>query len=186
MLGVVIIKTTTNKKGLLFSKKEQQIKTAFKKIKEEMTEHLESINENTNEIQSSSEYLCEIDDKIEKLTERIEEISIFIGMNKSYYELTNPVQSLTINEKEVFMVFYTLGEEKGYITYEDIAKKLGLTEQLAMSYTTSIASKGVPIMKRYIDNKAHFRLNPDFKRLQAKENFLNIDKSATQKLLINF
>ena len=183
---MVIIKTTTKKKNLLFSKKEQQLRSAFTKIKEEMTEHLESINENTNEIQSTNEYLCEIDAKIEKLMERIEEISIFIGMNKSYDELTNPVKSLTINEKEVFMVLYTLGEEKGYITYEDIAKKLGLTEQLAMNYVTSTTAKGVPIMKRYIDNRVHLRLNPDFKRLQAKENFLNIDKAVTQKLLINF
>ena len=151
-----------------------------------MTEHLDAINENTNEIQATNEYLSEIDAKIEKLKERIEEISIFIGMNKNYDELTNPIRSLTINEKEVFMILYTLGEEKEYISYEDIARNLGLTEQLAMSYVTNIIEKGVPIMKRYIANKVHLKLNPDFKRLQAKENLLNIDKAVTQKLLINF
>ncbi len=169
----------------LFSR-DQQVRTAFKKIKGEMTGHLDAINENTNEIQATNEYLCEIDSKIEKLRERIEEVSIFIGMNKSYDEITNPVKSLTTNEKEVFMVIYALGEEKEYITYEDIAKNLGLTEQLAMNYITNITEKGVPIMKRYINNKVNLRLNPDFKRLQTKENLLNIDQAVTQKLLINF
>lgn len=174
------------KRSSFYSKKEQQLRTAFKKIKEEMTEHLDAINENTNEIQSTNEYLSEIDTKIEKLRERIEEISIFIGMNKNYDELTNPIRSLTINEKEVFLVLYTLGEEKEYISYEDIAKRLGLTEQLAMNYMANIIEKGVPVMKRYIANKVHLRLNPDFKRLQTKENLLNINEAVTQKLLINF
>jgi len=183
---VVIIKFFSQKESSFFSNENQQLMTTFKKISEEMAEHLDSINENTNEIQETNEYLCEIDDKIEKLRERIEEISIFIGMNKNHDELTNPIRSLTINEKEVFLVLYTLGEEKEYISYEDIAKNLGLTEQLAMKYITNIIKKGVPIMKRYIANKVRLRLNPDFKRLQAKENLLDIDKAAPQKLLINF
>jgi predicted DNA-binding transcriptional regulator len=77
-------------------------------------------------------------------------------------------------EQQVFLVIYTLEEEKGSITYEDIAKKLNISEQLAGNYVTSIIEKGVPILKRYINSKPYLRLDPEFKTLQAKENILQL------------
>jgi len=182
-----VLSTSISASMLLpFKKVHSEIKAAFQKVKAELSEHLDSINQNTSEIQETREYLGEIDAKLEKLNERLEEISLFIGMNKDREELINPVKSLTINEKEVFMTIYALGEEKENLTYEDIAKSLGLTEQKAKCYVDLIESKGIPLMKRFVSGKVQLRLNPDFKRMQTKENLLNINEAITQKILDNF
>ena len=74
----------------------------------------------------------------------------------------------------MFLVIYTLEEEKGGVTYVDIAGKLEISEQLAGSYVTSIIEKGVPILKRYINSRPYLRLDSEFKTLQAKENILQL------------
>ena len=84
------------------------------------------------------------------------------------------VKRLNRREQEVFLVIYTLEEEKGSLTYEDIAGKLNISPQLASNYVTSIIEKGVPILKRYINSKPYLRLDPEFKTLQTKENVLQL------------
>ena len=81
---------------------------------------------------------------------------------------------LNRREQEVFLVIYTLEEEKESVTYADIAERLGISEQLAGNYVTSIIEKGVPIIKRYINSKPFLRLDPEFKTLQTKENILQL------------
>ena len=82
---------------------------------------------------------------------------------------------LTKHEQEVFIELYTLGEEKGFVTYSEIARRLGLTELLVSNYITSIMEKGIPIIKRYIHDNAYIKLSPIFKTMQAKHNLLNLD-----------
>ena len=77
-------------------------------------------------------------------------------------------------EQEVFLVIYTSEDEKGSVTYRDIAGKLGISEQLAGNYVTSIIEKGVPIIKKYLNSRPHLRLDPEFKTLQTKENILQL------------
>jgi len=177
------------KKGLLY-KIDKKLREAFNKIKEEFEDHLLAINENTNEIQANYEYLCEIDTKIDKLNERLDEISMFIGLHPQKYPV--PIQSesveidqshhLTRNEQEVFIVLYTLGEEKS-VTYRDIAKQLNMSETLVMNYITNIIEKGVPVIKDNEDNEIHLRLDPEFKNLQAKQNILNINETVSAKVI---
>ena len=53
------------KKGeTLSTKMQSQLKSAFNKIKQEIDDHRQSINENTNEIQTNHEYLNVIDAKV--------------------------------------------------------------------------------------------------------------------------
>ena len=49
---------------------DKELKGAFLKIKKEFEEHLQAINENTNEIQSNYECLCEIEAKIDSAVDR--------------------------------------------------------------------------------------------------------------------
>tara|TARA_Y100000310_G_C20621722_1_gene783703 strand:+ start:987 stop:1535 length:549 start_codon:yes stop_codon:yes gene_type:complete len=157
-----------------------QIGSSLKEIKEELDEHLISVNQNTNEIQTNYEYLCELDSKIEKLKERLDEITVFLGIShpKSDYKIS----PLTKNEKEVFLVLYTRGEEKDYLTYKEIARYLALSKELVMNYITNIIEKGIPIIKRYADNKVYIKLDPNFKSLQAKENLVKIDEEISAEL----
>ena len=153
------------------------LRSEFTEIKQEFEEHLQAINENTNEISANYEYICELERKLDKLSERVDQIQMYLeSYSGNYIARKNnfDVKKLNRREQEVFLVIYTLEEEKGSLTYGDIAKKLGISEQLAGNYVTSIIEKGVPIIKRYINSKPFLRLDPEFKTLQAKENILQL------------
>jgi len=170
---------------MFFNKKREKLakKAEESNLKDELDEHLTSINQNTNEIQTNYEYLCELDSKIEKLKERIDEVSMFLGLSRSkqHYKIS----PLTKNEKEVFLVLYTKGEEKDYLTYKEIARSIALSKELVMNYITNLIEKGIPIIKKYADNKVYIKLDPNFKSLQAKENLVKIDEVISSKLTIN-
>ena len=109
--------------------------------------------------------------------ERVDEIQMHVetnSINISPKSNNFDVKSLNKKEQEVFLVIYTLEEEKGSLTYKDIACKLNISEQLAGSYVTSLIEKGVPIIKRYINSKPFLRLDTYFKTLQTKENILQL------------
>ena len=164
-------------RGSSLGLKGKKLRQEFTKIRQEFEEHLLSINENTNEIAANYEYTCEIEAKLDKLSERVDQIQMhlestsgnFVSRSKDF-----DVKRLNRREQEVFLVIYTLEEEKGSLTYEDIAKKLDMSEQLASNYVTSLIEKGVPIIKRYLNSKPYLRLDPEFKTLQAKENILQL------------
>ena len=167
------------------------LKADFSKIKKEVEDqfedHLQSINENTNEIQSNYEFMCELDAKIDKFAERIDKIQLFLQSNSNFIaegEKTFDIRPLTKTEQEIFMVIYALEDEKGIVSYRDIALKTGLAESLVSNYIASIIEKGVPILKKYVNSRPFLKLDSEFKTLQAKENLLMID--TAQKELANF
>ncbi|MCK5283359.1 MAG: winged helix-turn-helix domain-containing protein [Nanoarchaeota archaeon] len=155
------------------------IRALVDEVKEELDEHLESINQNTNEISSNYEYLCEFDYKINKLSEKIEQIHLFLEDNFNFKLPKKPKfepKPLSNNEQDVFLILYTLEEKKGSVSYPDIAKRIGLSEELVSQYITRMIEKNVPIIKRYVNNKPFLRLDPQFKRIQAKENILGLNQ----------
>lgn len=154
----------------------KKLREEFATIKQEFEEHLQAINENTNEIASNFEYVSEIEAKLDRLSERVDKIQMFLESNSglSISRRNFDVKRLNRKEQQVFLVIYTLEEEKGSLAYGDISKKLGISENLAASYVTSLIEKGVPIIKRYFNSKPYFGLDPEFKTLQAKENILQL------------
>lgn len=150
-------------------------------MKEELEDHLLTINENTNEIQSNYEFLNEIDQKIDKLSSRLDQIQLFLQENSNFHvekEPTFQIQGLSNKEKEVFLVLYTLDDQSRGATYTQIAKKLMLTETLVGNYILNMIGKGIPVIKTYVDGKAHLKLDPDFKRVQAKSNICCIEQKT--------
>ena len=161
--------------GLEISTLNRMLKLEFTKIRHEFDEHLQSINENTNEISSNFEYICELENKLDRLSSRVDNLQMYIEASSgvpSERKKEFNVKRLDRKEQEVFLVIYTLEEEKGAVTYGDIAQRLGISEHLAASYVTSLIEKGVPVIKRYINLKPHLRLDKEFKTLQTKENIL--------------
>ena len=158
------------------SRLNKSLRAEFTKIRHEFEEHLQAINENTNEICANYGHMCELESKLDKLSERVDQIQMYLQLDSSISitKKSFDVKRLDRKEQEVFLVIYTLEEEKGSLTYEDIAKKLNISEHLAANYVTSIIEKGVPILKRYINSKPYLRLEPEFKTLQAKENILQL------------
>ena len=162
---------------------DKSIKYAFSMIKEELDDYRESINENTSEIQSNYETVSNVERKIEKLAERIEQIELLLhesGLKKQRDDLPSSI-SLTLREQEIFFVLYTLGE-KTELTYTDIARKLSLTDDIVRSYITTMIAKGVPVVKRYKSKNVFLVLDNDFRSLQAKKNVIVINDSIIESI----
>lgn len=172
----------------LLTELEKRLKQAFSKIKQEAEDFREGINQNTNEIQSNYEYLCRLESKIDKLTERLDEVTLLLTkqVTKPMFHETHQdeekhvsVAKLSLREQEVFLVLYTAEKE---LTYKDIARKTALNESLVMNYIVTLISKGVPIIKKYINNQVYLILEMEFKQLQAKENILNIHEEMKTQM----
>ena len=154
---------------------ESGIKKSFDSVKIELEDHLESINHSTREIQSIYDYLSELDAKIEKMNERIDELHMVMSPE---IEERNSI-SLTNREQEVFMVLYS--EEK--IILKEIAKKLGFTEEMVNKYIYNLISKGIPVLRAYNNETVSFSIDLKFKDIQAKKNILNINESISREIL---
>lgn len=152
------------------------VKKAFSAVKDELDQHLDSINQNTNEIQSCYEYLAELDQKLEKLNERLDDLQFTITPEtEAQYDI-----SLSHREQEVFMVLYT---EEDPITSREISRRLGLTVEMVDQYLQTMAAKGIPLLRTFVNNKVYQSLDLKFKDLQARKNVLRINESISQQLL---
>jgi DNA-directed RNA polymerase specialized sigma subunit len=147
------------------SERDKELKTAFGKIKKELNDHLETLNQNTVEIESNFEYLERLEARIEKLNEKLEELTLLLRARPCEEVKANKIK-LSGREQEVFLLLYTSNE---FMSYGDIAKKLGLTVVLAGNYLTSMIEKGIPLMKRYVDKQPAVMLDPSFREKQAKQ-----------------
>ncbi|MEM4282065.1 MAG: winged helix-turn-helix domain-containing protein [Candidatus Woesearchaeota archaeon] len=161
----------------------------FLQIRDELDEHREAINENTIELQSNYEFLCELDRKIMRLAARVDELAAELkafqarkspAAEASNFTQQKPVQKfviqpLTKKEKSVFLALYSLCQEKCGTTYAEIAANVGVSEQLIASYITALIAKGIPVLKRNHNGTIRLNLDQEFVQLQAKENIVGLD-----------
>jgi len=150
----------------------KSLKVAFSKIKEELDMHLTSINDNTEEIAANVAYMTELDTKIEKLNEKMDEITMMLSQlpKETKAFLTKP---LTINEKQVLMAIYSSSKP---ISYTRIAQNLNLTESVVKSYVESIIAKKIPVIISFINTVPHLSLDDEFRDKQAKENIIGVEQ----------
>ncbi|MBU1849817.1 MAG: hypothetical protein KKH40_03760, partial [Nanoarchaeota archaeon] len=139
--------------------------------------HLDSINQNTNEIQGNYEYLLRLEAKVDKLSEKVDDLQMQV--NPHFYNDSFDNISLSPREEEVFVVIYSVDEG---ITVDEIARKLGLTKALVERYVNSLIFKKIPVVRRSFDNE-YLSLEYNFKDLQARKNILKLNGSATQRLV---
>ncbi len=165
------------KKFFLLSKEFFALKTnlkgVFQSIKDELDEHLDSINQSTNEIQSNYEYIAEIDSKLEKLSDRLDELQMKIDPQFRSYDFSNI--RLSKREQEIFLNLYTVEDR---IAVSELARNCGLDAALCESVLGGLSAKGIPILRQRVDDVFHVSLEYNFKDLQARKNLLNIDTSA--------
>ncbi|MBC8494602.1 hypothetical protein H8D36_00445 [archaeon] len=149
----------------------------FKSVKDELDIHLDSINQNTNEIQSNYETISQMEVKIDKLTEKIDEMQMQLNPNAYMYNVDNVV--LSMREQELFLGIYT---EEDRISMPGLSRKLGLTLPMCEALINSIKIKGVPIVRQLVNEVMHVSLDYTFKDLQARKNLLKIDATVTQMM----
>lgn len=124
----------------------KEFEACIKTIREEMDDHLEAINSNTNEITSNYEYLCQLDSRLSKVEEKLDELLFAAGIlpSSKYHDFKLP--RLTKNEQELYEF---LLDAQSQITCRDLAFKLALTQSLLVEYLTALIEKGIPVCKRY-------------------------------------
>ncbi len=150
-------------------------------VREELDDHLEAINDATNEIQSNNEMLLQVMERMEKMAERVDAIAWYLKRKDQSFSDDNvcDVEPLTKREKDVFSALYELNATNAGVTYKDIARRLGMTQALVQSYITALIDKGVPVEKRYVNKEARVALRPAFMTLQAKTNIVGVDSKLT-------
>ncbi len=155
-------------------------------IKEEFNDHLDAINDNTNEIQSAASSISELDLKFNKICERLEKIELFLEKISSFdpsrvpkYEINN----LTEKEKSIFLVIYKLAAEHKSITYREIQKHTCLPKTIIQGHITGLIEKGIPLRKAYINNQVHLRMDEQFKAMQAKQNIVKLEQKTLNHVL---
>lgn len=147
----------------------------FQSSKDELEMHLDTINQNTNEIQANYAYLAEIEAKVDKLADKMDEVNMKINPG-SFLQNFEEIM-LSKREQEFFMDIYT---EEDRISLVGLAKKSGLTLEMCEGFLSRIKVKGIPILKQLVDGKLFVSLDYDFKDLQARKNFLGIEMPVTQ------
>jgi DNA-binding CsgD family transcriptional regulator len=156
--------------------------TTLKGVREEFDDHLESINDNTNEIQANYEYITKIDEKLAKLSERLGQIELLVARMAGVSVREEEDQPIMLNEKEksVFLIIYTSSKP---VTYSEIAGALNENEFIVRGYVTNMLEKGVPVQKRYVDNQVYLLLENSFKEKQAKLNLVGIRQKTVKEFL---
>ncbi len=173
---IKFLKSSNSDVSLKIKSMEEGLRQSFASIKEEFNVHLDSINQNTSEIESLYEYVAEVDSKIEKLNERIDELFMLVspGSDKEGFGM-----DLTHREQEVSFILYS--EDR--VSLKALAKRLGFTEEMVNRYVSSLISKGVPILRQFVGSDLFLYMDLKFKDLQAKRNVLKIDESISKELL---
>jgi len=158
---------------------EKRIKQSFSVIKEELEEHLSSINENTNEIQYNSEHIYELNKKMDKLMQRMDEIELMM-LNNFQQEDNQQSQKYNVStfgelnqiEKEIFLILY----QKRNLTFESISNRLALSKEQVKKNIANLIVKGIPIIKRYSKNSIFVEIDGNFMLTQLKRNIMEIDR----------
>lgn len=152
-----------------FKRMETGVKGAFGKVRDELDDHRESINQNSAEIQSLYEYIHELEQKLVKLQEHM--------LDAKRLEPLPIILPLSYREQEVFLALYTAELP---LTATEIAAQLGLAHDVIFKYVRSLITKGVPILHHVHEHQEVFSLELKFKDLQAKKNIVPIDAGVSE------
>ncbi len=145
----------------------RNIRGEFHNVRQALEEHLSAINENTSEIQSLFDYLQEMDVKMEKLTQRLDQMQLNQNMPLPKIE----VQSLNHTERKVFLVLYT---EETPLAFNEIAHRAEVPNSIVPECISSLARKGVPLSRTFCNEQLFVKISQEFKEMQAKENIVNL------------
>ena len=150
-----------------------ELKVVFSKIKEEFDDHLESINQNTIELQSLFEYLSRLNDKLDKLSAKIDSTTVHDRRQSAKKELLTIV--LTREEEEVLAILLSNSKRNALTTYDIIAEKLNITPVYTANIVTSLLEKGIPVEKRLLNGNVLVEIDRMFHERDLQYNIVTID-----------
>lgn len=90
-------------------------------------------------------------------------------------DLGRKILALTIQEFFIFTEIYILEEKQGAASYREIAKMAGLTESSIRDYVARLIHRGIPIIKRKVNNKVIIlRISPDLRSLFTLDSLVKL------------
>ena len=159
--------------------KDNLLREAFSKIKEERDEHLESINELTTELQTAFEYIQELELKYEKIKEITDDLQMFknstLISDKTHFSNID----LSLEEQKLFLTLYVYGEKEP-LAYSFLCTKLSVESYVVKAILSSLLDKKIPVVKERIGDELYFNLDSRFRELQSKENIIKIHESVSK------
>jgi hypothetical protein len=135
---------------------ENKIKKSFSAVREEMEDHLVAINENTDELKSHSDFMNELDRRIEALNEKIESVHLMLMQSMG--------SSLNENEKKILNV---LDRSTSLLSCKDIAFSAAVSELFVKAHLFSMICKGIPLKEKVIDSQSYFELERKTSSIQT-------------------
>ena len=139
----------------------------FAAIRKMLEEHLAAINDNTGEIQAMFDYLQELEMKVDKLSQRLDQAQLDFGLPR----LKPAVAPLNQTERKVFLILYT---EEALLSYPELAQKANLSISVIPECVSSLIQKGIPFRRSFVGDQLFVGLDASFKEMQAKENLVNL------------
>ena len=128
----------------------------LREIRDELSEHLDALNRNTEEIQEAHEYVSELEAKLDKLAERVDALqSLLLAQTPA----AKPVR-LTPREEEIFVILLELTDP---ITSVALGKRCGLTGDLAAQTLFCLRQKGIPVLAQMLEDDTFYEIEPHYR-----------------------
>ena len=161
---------------------ERALRNSFKKVKEELDDHLTAINDNTDEIQKVYDYIHSVEEKIEKLNEKIEQVQLSLS-KYGVYTGNESISDLTAREQEFFLLLYT---NPDFLSHKEISKILNLNEDYIETMIQALIKKGIPLLRRQQNSEELIKLDDNFRRLQTKSQIVSINGEISKQFTKDF
>lgn len=107
---------------------------------------------------------------------------------KSFKSVAELCQELSRQELMTFLLLYDLEEELKNVTYQDIAKRMNISEGCVRTYVSGLIKKGLPVLKKKFNNRIVFlSIFPDFRSLNPRKELeaYYYQYDPTQKRLVD-
>jgi len=131
----------------------------LRNIREELDEHLDALNQNTNEIATLHEYVSELDLRLEKVTERLDALQALMLAQ------TPTVKSVRLTSKEESIVQILVNSTEPLASVA-IAKLVGFTPDMAAQTLYALKQKGVPVQSQTLGEQTFYAIDAAFRELQ--------------------
>ncbi|HDP73656.1 MAG TPA: hypothetical protein ENN46_01720 [Candidatus Woesearchaeota archaeon] len=161
--------------------KEKKLKQAFRRIKEELDDHRDSINDNTQEIQANFDFSIEIEKRLSKLEEKFEQTTLLLSamaekLNLKFiqdYSFDKEVW-LTRKEKDILVSAIELCEQNKVTTIQEISASSCYEPELVKDSLVELSRKGIPILVREVNSSAYLEIDQSFLKAQREKKLIDL------------
>jgi hypothetical protein len=171
----VLFKPRGNREDNFSFEELNQLKCDLTKLQDDIDDHFESINGNTREIEIQNNFICEIDNRMTKLEEKMDDIHFLLKQMVNRAKLS---VELSKDEQRVFLILYTHDK---FVKTSKICEKAFMDKEIVDDALAAIIDKGVPIERDILCGEACYRMDNEFRLRQAKDEVIQIDPEVTSQ-----